>query len=161
MTNEFVKRRAVALWKDAQKSQLSGQLAKSIELYRKSIRLCPTAEAHTFLGWAMSFQSRYIEAIRECKAAIQLDPAFGNPYNDIGSYLATLGRLDEAVGWLERAKKAPRYIPKHFPYMNLGRVYAAKGLVRLAIQEYEFALRIRPGEPYCLAAIDELKRIRN
>ena len=52
------------------------------------------------------------------------------------------GELDEAVQWLEKAKRAPRYEPRHFPYMNLGRVYAAKGMVRQAIQELEEALRI-------------------
>ena len=29
---------------------------------------------------------------RECRTAIAVDPDFGNPYNDIGSYLITLGR---------------------------------------------------------------------
>jgi hypothetical protein len=35
--------------------------------------------------------------------AIQVDPDFGNPYNDIGAYLINLGRHDEAMAWLEQA----------------------------------------------------------
>ena len=56
-------------------------------------------------------------------------PEFGNPYNDIGAYLIEKGQLDEAIGWLEKAKTAERYEPRHFPFMNLGRIYAAKGMV--------------------------------
>ena len=53
--------------------------------------LYPTAEAHTFLGWVYSFQSRYDEAIAECLEAIRVDETLGNPYNDIGSYLLAKG----------------------------------------------------------------------
>jgi hypothetical protein len=45
--------------------------------------------------------------------------------------------------------------------MNLGRVYAAKGMVLLAIREFKAALQIRPGEPSCLAAIEELRSAMN
>ncbi|HEY3174134.1 MAG TPA: tetratricopeptide repeat protein [Candidatus Polarisedimenticolia bacterium] len=103
-------------------------------LYRKSIETCPTAEAHTFLGWTYSFMGRLDEAITECRRAIALDPAFGNPYNDIGSYLMRQGKMQEAISWLERAKTAPRYEPRHYPYLNLARLY-------LAIDRFEDAAR--------------------
>jgi tetratricopeptide (TPR) repeat protein len=66
-------------------------------------RLHPTAEAHTFLGWTYHFQGRLDDAIAECKRAIEIDPEFGNPYNDIGAYLIELKRFDGAIPWLERA----------------------------------------------------------
>ena len=59
----------------------------------------------------------------ESKGRGQVDQTFGNPYNDIGSYLVKKGEFDEAIEWLEKAKTAPRYEPRHFPYMNLGRIY--------------------------------------
>jgi Tfp pilus assembly protein PilF len=59
--------------------------------------------------------------------------------------------------WLEKAKTAPRYEPRHFPYMNLGRIYAQKWMVGRAIQEFEAALKIHPGEPTCLAALGQLR----
>ncbi|MGA2847071.1 MAG: tetratricopeptide repeat protein, partial [Candidatus Acidiferrales bacterium] len=74
-----------------------------MELYTKSLDIFPTAEAHTFLGWTYHFQGKVDEAIAECKRAIEVDPEFGNPYNDIGSYLIALGRHDEAIPWLEQA----------------------------------------------------------
>src|SRR5437899_2136113 len=80
-------RRATTLWQEAYAHQMQGDLERAAELYQRSIDVCPTAEAHTFLGWTMSFQGRLEEATRECLKAIEVDPDFGNPYNDIGCYL--------------------------------------------------------------------------
>src|SRR5262245_57976690 len=108
MTAEERLRRAIELLQEAYRLQMGGELEDAIDRYRQSIALHPTAEAHTFLGWTYSFQGRYDDAIAECKEAIRVDPEFGNPYNDIGSYLIRLGQLDDAVPWLESAMKAPR-----------------------------------------------------
>ena len=85
---------AAEYWRRAFQAQMSGDLTAAIELYRRSIAACPTAEAHTFLGWTYSFQGRLEDAIEECQNAIAVDPSFGNPYNDIGAYLIAMGRLD-------------------------------------------------------------------
>src|SRR5688500_9377960 len=106
--DESRKRRALALWNEAQRFHLRGELDKAIELYTRSIAVFPTAEAYTFRGWAYSFQGKIKEAISECERAIATDPTFGNPYNDNGSYLLSQGKLDEAEPWFEKAKSAPR-----------------------------------------------------
>ncbi len=131
--------RASHLLRSAYERQMQGDYQAAIQLYRASIDAHPTAEAHTFLGWTYSFLGRYDEAIAECKTAIEVDPDFGNPYNDIGSYLVHLGRIEEAIPWLEKAKLAPRYEPRHFPYLNLGRVYLKLGRVQDATREFEQA----------------------
>src|SRR5262249_54375105 len=84
----------------------------------------------------------YDRAIDECKEAIRVDPDFGNPYNDIGAYMIELGRLPEALGWLEKATRAPRYDSYCFPWFNMGRVYEkryqwakARDCYRRALQE--------------------------
>jgi Tfp pilus assembly protein PilF len=125
--------------KAAYENQMAGDLQTAIQLYKASIAEHPTAEAHTFLGWTYSYLGRYDDAIEECKTAIQVDPEFGNPYNDIGSYLVHLDRLEEAIPWLEKAKLAPRYEPRHFPYVNLGRIYLKLGRVQEATREFEQA----------------------
>ena len=155
------RKQALELWEQAQEHHLSGDIDGAIALYTRSIEVCPTAEAYTFRGWAYSFQGRIEDAIAECKKAIDVDPSFGNPYNDIGSYLLKLGELEEAIGWLEKAKEAPRYEPRHFPYMNLGRVYAAQGMILRAIEEFEGALVIAPGDRVCLAALEKLREALN
>src|SRR5437867_9224057 len=131
--------RAVHLLKAAYEKQMSGDLQTAVQLYKASIAEHPTAEAHTFLGWTYSLLGRYDEAIEECKTAIEVDPDFGNPYNDIGSYLVHLGKLDEAIPWLEKAKQATRYEPRHFPYLNLGRIYVKLGRLQEATREFEQA----------------------
>jgi Tfp pilus assembly protein PilF len=105
----------------------------------------PTAEAHTFLGWAYSFQGRVDEAIKECEIAIRIDPDFGNPYNDIGVYLIEKGEYDEAISWLQKAMVAKRYEPRHYPHMNMGRVLAKKGQFLAAVQELKRALAMEPN----------------
>ena len=136
---------------------MGGNLDDAIRLYHESIESYPTAEAHTFLGWTYSFQGRYQDAIEECKHAIKIDSEFGNPYNDIGSYLIHLGQLDDAVPWLERAIAAKRYEPRHYPHCNLGRVYRAKGMFNRAIEEFEKALAIEPDYPYATKALAALR----
>ena len=98
--------RAWEVLQDAYQAQMEGDYDRAVELYRSSLDLHPTAEAHTFLGWTYHFQGRLDDAISECKRAIEIDPEFGNPYNDIGAYLIELNRFDEAIPWLERAVEA-------------------------------------------------------
>ena len=61
--SEDVRQRAIELWREAYRRQMSGDLDGAIEIYRRSIATCPTAEAHTFLGWTYSFQGRLDEAV--------------------------------------------------------------------------------------------------
>ena len=114
MASGYDKEEAVRLLEEANRRQLEGEIEEAIQLYQASIDNFPTADAHTYLGWMYSFQGRIEEAIQECQVAIELDPDFGNPYNDIGVYLMTQGRLREAFPWLEKAKAARRYGPRHF-----------------------------------------------
>ena len=145
-------------FEEAYEAHMARRLPEAIELYKKSIAAHPTAEAHTFLGWAYSFDRRLDEAIAECHAAIAVDPAFGNPYNDIGAYLIDLGRPEEAIEWLERAKRAPRYEPRHFPFFNLARVYTAQGRLLDAMRELRGAVAIEPAYPAARHHARELHR---
>ena len=146
------------LLQEAYQAQMEAEYDHAIELYRRSISIHPTAEAHTFLGWTLHFQGDLDAAIDECKKAIELDPDFGNPYNDIGAYLIELGRYDDAVAWLERAMEAKRYDPRHYPHYNLGRVYVAKELYNHAREQFEIALRIDPQYAAAKEALDDLRR---
>src|SRR3954453_12377006 len=140
---------------------MSGDLLTGIDLYRRSIALHPTAEAHTFLGWTYSFQGRLDDAIEECKQAIAVDADFGNPYNDIGSYLMNLARHDEAIPWLEKAIAAPRYEPRHYPHCNLGQVYWDQGQLVKATAEFERALEIAPDYAFAEASLAALLKQLN
>ena len=149
--------RATELWKEAYGRQMEGDLERAIELYRRSIEVYPTAEAHTYLGWTFSFQGRLEEATRECHRAIEVDPDFGNPYNDIGCYLMQQDKLDEAIAWLEKAKHARRYEPRQFPYMNLARIYLKQGRWWQALREFESAVRLAPDDAELRKALHSLR----
>jgi len=149
--------RAVELFHKAYRRQMEGELEEAVRLYQESIACHPTAEAHTFLGWTYSFQGRYDEAIEECEKAIGVDPEFGNPYNDIGAYLINLGKLDEAIPWLEKAIRAKRYEAYHYPHCNLGRVYLAKGMLKKALEEFEKALALEPNYTFARQAIEAIQ----
>ncbi len=148
---------ALGIWEEGTAKLLSGEVDEAITLFTLSLELLPTAEAYTFRGWAYSFVGRLDEAIEECRKAIATDPTFGNPYNDIGCYLMQQGKLDEAVPWLERAKEASRYESRHFPYLNLGRLHAARGDFPQAIAEFQGALEESPEDPTALRFLEALK----
>ncbi|HXW14105.1 MAG TPA: tetratricopeptide repeat protein, partial [Terriglobia bacterium] len=79
------------LLKEAYQYQMGGDYDMAVELYKRSLDIHPTAEAFTYLGWTYRYQGKIDDAIAECKKAIQIDPEFGNPYNDIGAYLIEKG----------------------------------------------------------------------
>ncbi|MGH7268543.1 MAG: tetratricopeptide repeat protein [Candidatus Rokuibacteriota bacterium] len=157
MSDPDALRRATALWQEAYRHQMAGDLERAIETYKRSIEARPTAEAHTFLGWTYSAQDRLDEATQECLKAIEVDPEFGNPYNDIGVYLMQRDRLDDAIPWLEKAKRARRYEPRQFPYMNLGRIYLKQGKWWEALREFEGAVRLAPDDAAARKALHTLR----
>ena len=149
---------AYDLFQEAYENQMDGELDVAIELYRRSIATYPTAEAHTFLGWAYSFQGKLDDAIEECKKAIQIDPEFGNPYNDIGAYLLEKSQHEEAIPWLIQASKAKRYQNCEFAHFNLGRAYIALEQFNKAMEEFEAAVRIKPDYEMAEEALLTLKK---
>lgn len=137
---ELLREQAIIMAEQAFRRQTRGELGDAIALYRRSIALFPTAQAHTYLGWAYAMMDRYEEAIAECEKAITVDPDWGNPYNDIGAYLIELGQVEEALPWLERALAAPRYETRQFPLVNMGRAYELLGEPYRALAAYDQAI---------------------
>jgi tetratricopeptide (TPR) repeat protein len=132
--------KAMEFFREAYKRQADGEYRDAIELYTRSIEAFPSAEAYTFRGWAHSYLKEYDQAIADCMQAIEVDPDFGNPYNDIGAYLIETNRPEEAIPWLEKAIVAPRYEARSYPYYNLGRVYETRREWKKAKECYSNAL---------------------
>jgi tetratricopeptide (TPR) repeat protein len=158
MENKDSRDLAYDLFQQAYEHQMEGELEAAIELYQRSIETCPTAEAHTFLGWTYSFQGKLDEAIEECKKAIAIDPDFGNPYNDIGAYLIEKSQHEEAIPWLKKAAGAKRYENCHFAHYNLGRAYIALELYNKARFEFERALKLQPDYEVAQEALAYVKK---
>jgi Tfp pilus assembly protein PilF len=146
-------------YQEAYKLQMQGDLELAEQMYKRSIEMHPTAEAHTFLGWTYHFQGKVDEAIDECKKAIRIDPAFGNPYNDIGAYLIGRGEYDQAIPWLEQAIASQRYEAYHYPWYNLGRVYVAKESYTRARECFLKSLEIEPRYSPAAEALQKLRML--
>ena len=159
--DSYYQTEALKTFQEAYQKQMEGSLEEAIGLYEKSLELFPTAEAHTFLGWALSSKGLYDDAIQHCRKAIDIDPDFGNPYNDIGAYLIEKGRYDEAVSWLEKATAAKRYDSYCFPHYNLGRVWEKKGDWFRAVAAYQNALKDNPDYTLARKALNRLQATMN
>lgn len=155
------KREAVVLFQEAYEAQMAQDYDKAIKLYKESIEVFPTAEAYTFLGWAYSFQGEYDLAITECLAAIAVDSTFGNPYNDIGSYLIAKGNFYDCVRWFKLAMQAPRYEARAFPHFNLAFVYERRGKLLEAVKHYGLALEEQPNYTQAYKALRNLQQKLN
>lgn len=153
--------RAAEFFRRAYEAQMDENYSEAAELYRRSIETYPTAEAHTFLGWVYSFEGRYDEAIDECLKAIAVDATFGNPYNDIGSYLLARGDLWTCVRWFRRALNATRYESYAFPHFNLGRVYEERKRPLDAARHYGLALEQRPDFAQAAKSLRRMQAVLN
>ena len=137
---------ALRLLEEGNNLHREGNVDGAIDCYRRSLEAFPTADAWTYLGWLLSSKGQIDEAIAHCKAAIEIDPEFGNPYNDIGVYLMQQGKLEEAEPWLQKATRAKRYEPRHFPHINLARIRIARREYAGAVRELREALRLEPRD---------------
>jgi Tfp pilus assembly protein PilF len=152
--------RADQLVEDGKYKVSQGDLDTAIDLFERSIKLKPTADGYTYLAWILSLKGKTDRAMELCRKAIELDPEFGNPLNDLGSYLIQKDRLEEAIPWLEKAKAAKRYEARHFPYINLGRIYSAQGKIDEAISEFKSALDLSPGHQEIQNVLVQLENLK-
>ena len=155
------KLKAIEVFDSAYASQMEGDYDAAITLYKESIEIFPTAEAYTFLGWAYSFKGDYDIAIAECLAAISVDETFGNPYNDIGSYLIAKGNFYDCERWFKLAMKAPRYEARAFPLFNLATVYERRGNLLEAAKFYGLAIKEQPNYSQAYKALRKLQERLN
>ncbi len=159
--HDLSKYRAEQLVEDGKHQISIGELDAALLTFEKSNSFYENSEAYTYLAWVQSLKGFTDKAIELCKKAIELDPDFGNPLNDLGSYLIQKNQLDEAIPWLEKAKEAKRYEVKHFPHMNLGRIYSAQGKISQAIDEFRKALQYTPGHNEIQKVLAHLENLKN
>ena len=135
-------------WHDlGQERHAAGDLDDAAAYYQMSLDLFPTAEAHTSLGVALAARARWDEAIANCEKAIALDPELGNPCNDMGVYLIEKNRLPEALTWLDRALRAPRYDSRHFSHYHRGRILERMARFGEARSAFGQAVKLAPDWP--------------
>ena len=159
--DEFTSRRSQKHFQAGLDCVAAGEIVKARDSFKASAEIAASAEALTYWGWMEHHLGHTELAIDLCKQAIYQDPEFGNPYNDIGSYLVSQGKLDEAIPWLERAIVATRYEPRQFPHINLGRIYLAKGMPIRALSELEKAQGLSPDDETIVKMVSEIRSYLN
>ncbi|AYF44926.1 MULTISPECIES: tetratricopeptide repeat protein [unclassified Halobacteriovorax] len=119
-------------------------LAGALELFEKARGHKETAEVLTLMAWVNSQMGNNEEAKSLCLKAIEIDPEYGAPYNDLGTLLLNEGHINESIKWYELAKKAPKYTNREYPYINAGRAYMQLNNFDKAMEEFEVALKLVP-----------------
>lgn len=119
-------------------------LAGALELFEKARGHKETAEVMTLMAWVNSQMGNNEEAKSLCLRAIEIDPEYGAPYNDLGTILLNEGHINESIKWYELAKKAPKYTNREYPYINAGRAYMQLNNFDKAMEEFEVALKLVP-----------------
>ncbi len=125
--------------------------------FKQASQLHETAEAITLIGWAYSYLNDIEKAKSYCRKAIKIDPDYGNPYNDLGSYLYSQERFKEAIKWFELAKHTKYYTNREFPYINLGKVYLSQNKFTKALREFKKALELVPNNKNIASTIKTIE----
>lgn len=134
----------------------SGDREDAAAYYQMSLDLYPTAEAHVALAWTIAERGHIEPAMAHCRAAIALDPDFGNAYNDLGVYLlrqsdvaddkaAAQELTAQATRYFEQAIACPRYDCRSYPFYHLGRIREQNGHFSEARDLYHQSLTLDPS----------------
>ncbi|MAF79162.1 MAG: hypothetical protein CME60_13455 [Halobacteriovoraceae bacterium] len=127
----------------------------------KALNFKETAEAYNLIGWTYSLENQFETAKNFCLKAIKIDPAYGAPYNDLGSYLLSEGQVQESLKWFELAKNSRNYQNREYPYINSGRAYMNLRNYKAALEEFSMALTLVPQNEELHQTVQRLKETLN
>jgi len=133
--------------------------AKALRFFQKAQDLISSAEALTLIGHVHSLMGDFTKAKEYCFEAIKKDPDYGNPYNDIGSYLLSEGKVKESFSWFQLAKKAKYYLNREFPYINSARAHLILKNYKEAMQEFMKAVEFVPYHKDLQRTVQRLKSL--
>ena len=116
------------------------------------------AKAHTEIGKANLFLSRFDEAIRYLRRAIELRPSEDEPHYFLGLLFRMTGRWDEAKSEFQLALHAN---PDHFKaHGNLGLILLQEGDYAVAELHLQSALRINPEDAIARESLESIAKAR-
>ena len=109
------------------------------------------AEAHASLGYISLHSWQFVEAEKEFKRAIELNPNYATAHQWYHVYFRILDRLDEAFAEIKRAQQLDPL--SSITTINVGDLYALKGDLNSAIEEYKKIIDLDPSFPLSLIHI--------
>ena len=110
------------------------------------------AEAHTSLARVLqSYDWNWVEAEKEYKRAIELDPRYPLARQWYGGFLARTGRMNEGIAEIKAAIELDP--PSASANFDLGLAYFFARDYDQAIQQFQRALDLEPGFPVALSML--------
>jgi tetratricopeptide (TPR) repeat protein len=114
-------------------------------LWTETLKLNPTAWiAHNNLGFELTRQGRFAEAMPHFQAAITLKPDYEEAYNNLGYALLELGQPVEAIPPLKRAVELRQ--PYADALLNLANALAGAGDLEGASNVYTAVISLLPND---------------
>ncbi len=111
--------------------------------------LCPSENDEAIdaynAGVTAHQSDQVVEAEKNYRRAIELDPGFCDAMDNLGQLLRSQGRLDEAIEWYQRSLEI--YPENMAALANLGVAYRYKGDYQLAIDAYNRLFEFSPDNP--------------
>lgn len=132
---------------------------EALEVFNQAKECEATAEVLTLIGWCYSFLKDMEKAKYFCFQAIHADATYGPPYNDLGTYMLDEGNLNEALKWFSKAKSAPNYDNREYPYINAGRTYLMLKDLTSALGEFRRAQEMVPWQDNIKDTIARLQEL--
>lgn len=131
-----------------QKGSLAEKVAKAKQSLQTAERLDDSlAETHLLLGYVALFgEWDWNGAKKHIERAIALDEGRAFSYHAYAAYLSTLGRHDEAIEQLQKAKKLDPVSPAVLG--DIGWIYYGAGRYDEAIKQSQEILELEPGEAF-------------
>jgi serine/threonine protein kinase/tetratricopeptide (TPR) repeat protein len=148
MTQAFEKAKALAS-RAPEKERLmiqyftAGNPEKEFDLLQEMVTKYPQEKRfHGMLGGEYGLRGRIRDAEAEYEKAIQLDPTYADPVNNLAYLYAGEGLYDQAIQTLQRyASLSPGDAN---PFDSMGEMYLLKGNLQEAIAKYSEAIRVQP-----------------
>ncbi len=103
--------------------------------------------AMALIAWALEWEWKISEIA--FRRGLELDPGSVHLMQNLAQLLNTIGRIDEAIALLERARKLdPTSVPDGS--VDLGRLYELQGRLDLAVAAWTEALALDPAHVHSL-----------
>ena len=116
---------------------------KYFQIYKKIAEKYPREKLpHWELGWYYLRENMYPEAIEELKIALELDPSWGDTYDDIAFAYSNMGNDEKALEYITRGISV---VPGDPNLTNsMGYIYVKMGRLDEALVKFEDALDVKP-----------------
>jgi TolB-like protein/Flp pilus assembly protein TadD len=103
--------------------------------------------ARAYVVWTPHRNFRHKEAIDDLRKAIAMQPNLDHAYNRLGTILAHIGQIPQA---LEAFKTAQRINTQNLGHYNIAQAYIWGGEFAQAAEILEAFHQVNPGNKYCL-----------